>query len=707
MATTGSSSSPFWRVVSRRSYTLLGVICALLLIVLISIAAADIFAFARQSDQRTHEAVVRGELARFILATRDEAGGNLLENPEQFSRAERSLSIVSLKRSFFTYFLKRANAATFDENEVTWQAPSQCIVEFKGTPGNENMGTLQACFAKVENDPLGSYVYFSLRFPSRDWLIRHERGRALGRADIVKLTLLADKPVSAILAFETPPLALQRYPSRLNRFTKVHEVTGYQQDGQVLRWIGGQAIEREEVVTGKARKYIQVLGRIDSLALVGMNEEGGPDLQKLSQLKVGVATFEHDSAEPIFNVPVGGSGTALQSLEQAYLQQVQSKSRLEVLSTRPPHKYIWSSESISTLRGSEHRDWFQVFSDRWTDSAIRILSSNAKPFKAEQQVSGLPGIEVSLTKMPPQIPEMGARLLTMFVAAILVVLAFFFVYFKAILRLGALANAAYELAAHPTKGRLTGFKMNNTELGTFARVLEISIRKSRIRGLRSVYLAEFGVRVKRAQLQARHAVLEALGHEIREPLQSLILKAEKEGRISPQLLRMQHAISTLYNATDLLSAVDKGKAVLSREDLCLVLKDFCAGHGDDEIELNVPTSEVIAMVDTFWLEPALENIVNNAMRHKKRDSRIKITLIKKVRSVQIEIYNEGNFINSDRLEAIFEYGTSSKDNSEQRGIGLFMARLYMLAMYGSIKAINRENGVVMILELPAPMDVAN
>lgn len=707
MAITGSSSSPFWRVVSRRSYTLLGVICALLLIVLISIAAADIFAFARQSDQRTHEAVVRGELARFILATRDEAGGNLLENPEQFSRAERSLSIVSLKRSFFTYFLKRANAATFDANEVTWQAPSQCIVEFKGTPGNENLGILQACFAKVDNDPLGSYVYFSLRFPSRDWLIRHERGRSLGRANIVKLTLLADKPVYAILAFETPPLALQRYPSRLNRFTKVHEVTGYQQDGQVLRWIGGQAIEREEAVTGEARKYIQILGRIDSSALVGMNEEGGPDLQKLSQLKVGVATFEHDSAEPIFNVPVGGSGTALQSLEQAYLQQVQSKSRLEVLSTRPPHKYIWSSESISTLRGSEHRDWFQVFSDRWTDSVIRILSGDAKPFKAEQQVSGLPGIEVSLTKMPPQIPEMGARLLTMFVAAILVVLAFFFVYFKAILRLGALANAAYELAAHPTKGRLTGFKMNNTELGTFARVLELSIRKSRIRGLRSVYLAEFGVRVKRAQLQARHAVLEALGHEIREPLQSLILKAEKEGEISPQLLRMQHAISTLYNATDLLSAVDKGKAVLSREDLCLVLKDFCAGHCDGEIELNVPTSEVIAMVDTFWLEPALENIVNNAVRHKKRDSRIKITLIRKVRSVQIEIYNEGNYINSDQLEAIFEYGTSSKDTSEQRGIGLFMARLYMLAMYGSIKATNRENGVVMILELPAPMDVAN
>lgn len=63
-------------------------------------AIYDVVSPSRESDQQAKKAALGAQLADFALATRDKDGSSLLENPDEFSRIQRTLSFVSLKRSF-------------------------------------------------------------------------------------------------------------------------------------------------------------------------------------------------------------------------------------------------------------------------------------------------------------------------------------------------------------------------------------------------------------------------------------------------------------------------------------------------------------------------------------------------------------------------------------------------------------------------------
>jgi hypothetical protein len=151
--------------IRRWAFTWTSAFAGLALIALIIYAIVDFVSVAVVNERDTKTAQLSGELANFLLAAKDEDGRNLLENPEDFSRAQREASPVRLPRSFFRFFLTRETARTLRAEEIAWEPPSACVTQFplqKGQARSAGFG-LESCFAIVPSDTEGRFVYFSLK----------------------------------------------------------------------------------------------------------------------------------------------------------------------------------------------------------------------------------------------------------------------------------------------------------------------------------------------------------------------------------------------------------------------------------------------------------------------------------------------------------------------------------------------------------------
>lgn len=690
------------RLLRRRAYVLAALLATTLLYGLIIFAVKDFISTASQKEQTTQAAVLESELANFLLAVRDDGGGTLLDNPKEVARAERPLMVQMLKKPFFTYFLRRSNAAYIRSDAISWEAPPQCAVEFQppALARSADASYLQACFAMVDGDPSGRYIYFSVKYPTNSPLVRHTRGGNPLVADHILLRIKGEKTVDIKLVYELPSLVKARYPSQAERFNGIHEVTGYFQDGQPVRWIGAQAYERQE--QDQPGQVVTVLGRFDAAAIVVAPDNTERFAEKLREISFGLEVYSGSSPRaPTLSVKPGTAGLALVSLEQAYLANVQSKSQLRVFRDGESEP-IWASDTSPQLKAGENAGAFQKLSDSWTRQLLSFWgTAESVPLTASQNLLGPRGLRATLTSTPGRLPDIATRLLLWFSFASLALLILVGMAGFAVVRLHQIAATAYSMVRSGGT-ELERFCKGQDELSTFARVLDVLIRKGKLRDREKLRRQVNEMRATQEVVKARHAVLEALGHEIRSPLQSLMNRAERGQPFGAELDRVRRAVEVLFEATSLDGAVAAGKFVLERIDLADFARAYAENNSvhEDQIAVSGCERSVMVICDEIWIEQVLNNLVDNARRYRDVGTPIQIGIVENNVSARIEVYNVGRPIEDDRLENIFDYGTSRLDSEWNRGIGLFMARLYVASMKGAIWAENRQGGVAFIVELP-------
>ena len=155
----------------RNNLTLGLVLSAFAVYCFLFFALVTIYRDIGASDDKLTRDALRSELYDFLLITgREVDGTSILDNPRDFSVMRRELSVVALRKSFFTYPLTKANARSFRLANVRIDLPRGCIFEFplETAGGAEPPGVqaIQACFGVVPSDTSGNYVYFALRYPS-------------------------------------------------------------------------------------------------------------------------------------------------------------------------------------------------------------------------------------------------------------------------------------------------------------------------------------------------------------------------------------------------------------------------------------------------------------------------------------------------------------------------------------------------------------
>lgn len=215
--------------------------------------------------------------------------------------------------------------------------------------------------------------------------------------------------------------------------------------------------------------------------------------------------------------------------------------------------------------------------------------------------------------------------------------------------------------------------------------------------------------VQREQLRAQgeRDMLQAVGHEILSPLQSLmVLHPDADDPAHRYVQRMQQAVRVLYGQASPSEALQAAELELGSLDLDAFLREVAANAqfaGIPDVRYTPGPAPLTVRADPFSLEDIVTHILRNAHRHRAPGTPITLSLQERARQAVIAIHNVGEAIPDAMLERIFDYGVSDDhgaEGGERRGQGLFVARTYMAKMGGTVAACNVGDGVVFSLAFP-------
>ncbi|WBY00375.1 HAMP domain-containing sensor histidine kinase [Ramlibacter tataouinensis] len=215
--------------------------------------------------------------------------------------------------------------------------------------------------------------------------------------------------------------------------------------------------------------------------------------------------------------------------------------------------------------------------------------------------------------------------------------------------------------------------------------------------------------VQREQLRARQErdMLQAVGHEILSPLQSLmVLHAGEDDPARRYVQRMQHAVQVLYgqaSPSEALAAADLALAPLDLDEFLRHVAGNAAFAGIAGVEYRPLGRAVTVRADEFSLEDVLTHLLRNADRHRTPGTPIGLRLSAADGQALVRVHNRGPAIDPALLDKVFDYGVSDaarEDTGGRRGQGLFVARTYLAKMGGRIRAANEDGGVALEITLP-------
>lgn len=250
-----------------------------------------------------------------------------------------------------------------------------------------------------------------------------------------------------------------------------------------------------------------------------------------------------------------------------------------------------------------------------------------------------------------------------------------------------------------SSGGLTEFDVSDLrgedELGLLASCLHDLMRRVREDVEREAIRAE----------QERN-MWHAVGHEIMSPLQSLMaLHGTADDQSHRYINRMQQAIKVLYGSASPSEAFQSTVLHVSEIDVSAFLENVAtnAPYIDiADVRLIGAGHGILARADEYSLEDVVTHVLRNADRYREAGTRITMRLDVNETAVTISIHNQGPAIPVDMLDKIFEYGVSDQDDSGangNRGQGLFVAKIYMAKMGGTIVVRNLHDGVSFLLSL--------
>lgn len=699
----------------RVDFTLRLAIAAVVLLVLFSYAIIDFVSTASRKEYQIQESALRGELGQFLLNTREPDGSSLLENPEEFTKAKRPAQIVTVRRPFFTYFLTKENFRAFRTNNLRFEPPRACVLEFLSTTSppriNRPSFPLQACFAVIPSDPAGRYVYFTLRYPTAS-ILRHIPGHPVADSDRLILRFLGKKEVRIVLTYQQVPWLKRkgRHVSSTDRLDGFHEIAAYLPDegGHPTRLLNAQAFEQTDLNDNK--NWVTIMGRIDTLLLPVEDYRGDWPSLAAKALKIGVEVLPSTnnpshSEQPVHGFGPGENGTAQLSLEQAYRLAAPSKATLAV-TVREGYetgKVQWTSSSLEAPEPQRQQGWFQSAANR----VARLMVSGVEKVSVTQDhnLSGLPPLEATLTEDVNIVPDIAARSLAWQFAALFVIAALIWLLWGGFRRLERLTRTAY-IAAVSRSGNFAEYADSTDQIGTLGRVLHLLFMRDRQRMARqrrrlereSQQKAE-AIQKERELLEARREILQAIGHEIRSPLANLLASQRQDPAVHRNLSRMERAVNALQEAATIEEGLMNGVIAPRIDDLGTFVAKFTdnlADSGKPIVGYGEPAG-VLAYFDDIMLETILDHLFDNAQRHASPDTKIEVRWANDGDQVTIEVFNRGNSL--EDCESIFKLGVSDPENGGHLGLGLYAARMYLFGMRGSILAENRRDGVAFVVRL--------
>ena len=211
----------------------------------------------------------------------------------------------------------------------------------------------------------------------------------------------------------------------------------------------------------------------------------------------------------------------------------------------------------------------------------------------------------------------------------------------------------------------------------------------------------------------RANLLRAVSHDLRTPLTSIVgatgailentLTQEKQKELlhdvnsdAQWLLRMIENLLTITRMSGSAKQLQTQTEVVEDVLADAVIKFQKHFHGI-EIEMDMGEEVLLADMDAVLIEQVTSNLMENAVYHGKKTSRIRVSAERKNQEVLISVADDGMGIPKDKLSRIFQGTLSgdigqSTDSHKHMGIGLSVCKSIIKAHGGRMTAFNNEYG---------------
>lgn len=227
--------------------------------------------------------------------------------------------------------------------------------------------------------------------------------------------------------------------------------------------------------------------------------------------------------------------------------------------------------------------------------------------------------------------------------------------------------------------------------------------------------------------ESRELFLATLGHDLRSPLNALMISAQllaRSGQLDDENTQIASRMTVFGNAmtgmihdlldftrTRLGGGIPVSVGAVDLDNLCQeVLDEFRAAHADRTI-LFKSEGEPRGQWDAARLRQVVSNLVANALEHGDEHAPIEVSVRSVGSDVLLTVTNQGPTISPEALPTLFDpfVRAASMPRSNTRpggmGLGLYIAREIVTAHGGTITVASSEAaGTVFSVRLPRKHD---
>jgi two-component system sensor histidine kinase CpxA len=218
-------------------------------------------------------------------------------------------------------------------------------------------------------------------------------------------------------------------------------------------------------------------------------------------------------------------------------------------------------------------------------------------------------------------------------------------------------------------------------------------------------------------LSSQKNFLIQVSHELGSPLSRLnvalaLARRKANAALLPELNRIQGDSSELNSMIQQLLRLARLESGLEQEDeevysLDELLQQVCLDNQftaeQTSKQVHLLSSPPISLRGyRELLKRALDNILRNAIRFTPDGGRVEVDVLSGANdSVVIQVKDSGIGVQDDKLDAIFEPFVRASSDRSGAGLGLAIARQAVHANRGTIRALNRvEGGLLIEIRLP-------
>lgn len=220
------------------------------------------------------------------------------------------------------------------------------------------------------------------------------------------------------------------------------------------------------------------------------------------------------------------------------------------------------------------------------------------------------------------------------------------------------------------------------------------------------------------QNELKESLLNIISHDLRTPLSTIHgtinlllsdMKLDEKSKrslledVNYASLRMKRLITNLLDSTRLTDKnIDLKLEWCDFEDIVgVALEEFSQKQSEDLIDIKIDDM-TLYWGDNTLLTQLVINLFDNAFKYSKENTTIELEILNLNNSIKIIIFNESEYIDTKKLKNIFDkfYRLEDTNDISGSGIGLSICKSIVKLHNGDIKAIPKDNGIAIEINLP-------